>query len=78
VQWLDLPKHIYLKLPSGDKVRAKWDAAQVGETRLSSVQYLKFPVANEVPVGIGVDHPNLSVSAAFTPEQRSALAQDLS
>jgi hypothetical protein len=22
VQWLDLPKHIYLKLPSGDKVRA--------------------------------------------------------
>jgi len=75
--WLTLPQHLYVETESGKKVRAVWDAAQVGDTRLSSVQYLKFPVASEVPVAIGVDHPELSVRTVLDDEQRAALREDL-
>ena len=30
-----------------------WDDRQIGETRLSSVQYLKFDTKGETPVAIG-------------------------
>ena len=46
-----------LKLEGGEKVRARFDARQVGDDRLSSVQYLKFDVGGEVPVAAGSDLP---------------------
>lgn len=75
--WLDLPRHIFVELESGEIVRAAWDRAQVGDRRLSSVQYLKFPVAGAVPVAIGVDHPELSQRTALDDHQRAALREDL-
>jgi hypothetical protein len=77
-EWLDLPQHLYLELASGQKVRAVWDRAQVGDTRLSSVQYLKFPVGSDVPVALGCDRADLSLSTPLDAEQRAALAEDLS
>jgi Protein of unknown function (DUF3501) len=76
-RWLDLPKHLYAKLVGGRKVRATYDARQVGETRVSSVQYLKFDTKGEVPAAIGADHPDLTVEALLTDEQRRALTEDL-
>jgi hypothetical protein len=76
-EWLDLPGHLYLKLASGEKVRARFDARQVGDDRLSSVQYLVFDVHGQVPVAAGADLPALSVEAPLDAEQREALAQDL-
>jgi hypothetical protein len=76
-EWLDLPRHLYLKLPGGEKVRPRFDAGQVGEDRLSSVQYLKFDVRGEVPVAVGADLPACNVEMAIAPGQREALAQDL-
>ncbi|HRI06879.1 MAG TPA: DUF3501 family protein [Nannocystaceae bacterium] len=76
-QWLDLPRHLYLEVEGGRRVRATWDPRQVGDTRLSSVQYLKFPVGADVPVAIGVDHPTLEGRTELTPDQRAALAADL-
>jgi hypothetical protein len=75
--WLDLPRHLYLKLASGEKIRPRFDARQVGTDRLSSVQYLKFDVRGEAPVAVGADLPELTVEAALDAEQREALAQDL-
>jgi hypothetical protein len=75
--WLTLPQHLYLETEDGKKIRAVWDAAQVGETRLSSVQYLKFPVGGEVPAAIGVDHPELSARTVLDEERRAALREDL-
>lgn len=75
--WLGLPERLYVKLADGRKVRAVFDARQVGEDRVSSVQYLKFPVGGEVPVALGADLPALTVEAALAPEQREALRQDL-
>jgi hypothetical protein len=77
-EWLDLPKYLYVELPSGRKAMATWDLAQVGEGRLSSVQYLKFPIGSEVPVAIGCDHPGVATSTRLDADQRAALAEDVS
>lgn len=76
-EWLALPRHLYLKLEDGSKVRATFDERQVGTDRLSSVQYLKFDVGGRTPVAAGSDLPALSVEAALDAEQRGALAEDL-
>lgn len=77
VRWIDLPRHLYVITEGGAEVRATWDPRQVGDGRLSSVQYLKFPVAGRVPVAVGVDHPELTVRVELRPETRAALAADL-
>jgi hypothetical protein len=75
--WRDLPGRLYARLPDGRRVRPTYDARQVGEDRLSSVQYLKFPVGAVAPVAIGSDLPELTVEVGLTAEQRAALAKDL-
>jgi len=76
-KWLDLPQHIYAKLESGEKVYAKFDDRQVGDTRLSSVQYIKFDTSGRTPVALGVNHPALTVETELTEVQREALGSDL-
>ncbi len=75
--WLELPKHLYAKLADGTKVRATYDPRQVGETRLSSVHYLRFPVSGKVPVALGCDLPALTVETPLTAAQQAALLEDL-
>jgi len=77
-RWIDLPEHVYARMEDGGKVRPVLDEAQRGDRRLSSVQYLKFPVGGRVPVALGVDHRDVSAEQSLTEEQRSALLQDLS
>lgn len=76
-RWLDLPNHLYARLADGRRVPATYDERQVGDTRLSSVQYLKFATGGEVPVAIGADHPDLTAEAVLSKEQRAALEADL-
>lgn len=78
-KWLALPKHLYAQRVDGKKAYARFDAQQVGETRVSSVQYLKFDVGGEAPLAIGCDHPDpeLRHEAELTAEQRAALQHDL-
>jgi hypothetical protein len=78
-QWLALLAHLYAKLEDGTKVRPSYDERQVGDTRLSSVQYLKFPVGGRVPVAIGcdLDDPAAKGETPLGTEQRAALRQDL-
>ncbi len=75
--WLGLPAHLYLRTADGEQVRATWDPRQVGDDRLSAVQYLKFPVAGRTPVAIGVDHPELCAERPLSAEEQAALASDL-
>ncbi len=79
-QWLALPKHLYAKRADGQKAYARFDERQVGDTRVSSVQYLKFEVGAEAPLAVGCDHPDPEVrhETKLTPEQRTALQRDLS
>ena len=78
-RWLGMNDTLYLELSDGTRVTPTWDPRQVGESRLSSVQYLIFDVQGSVPVAIGCtfDDPLLEARVAFTPEQRAALESDL-
>lgn len=77
--WMGLLDHLYATLADGQRVRPSWDPRQVGEERLSSVQYLSFEFGAQAPVAIGVDWPEreLVVEHALTDEQRAALQADL-
>lgn len=77
VEWRDLPSHVYARLEDGSPVPAAFDPRQVGERRLSSVQYLKFRTGGRVPVALGTTLPALALEAALTDAQRAALAADL-
>lgn len=76
-QWWELPRHLYVKLGDGTLVRPAVDERQIGEERLSSVQYLKFAVGGRVPVAVGCDLPGPAAETALDEVQRAALARDL-
>jgi hypothetical protein len=79
-KWLALPSHLYVRRADGQKAYARFDTRQVGDTRVSSVQYLKFEVGDQAPLAVGCDHPDpeLRHETELTPEQRAALQRDLS
>jgi hypothetical protein len=60
-------------------VRPTYDERQVGEERVSSVQYLKFAVGERAPVAIGCDHadPVLHHETTLSDAQEAALQKDL-
>jgi hypothetical protein len=76
-RWLDLPGRIYLELNGGERVFARIDERQVGETRLSSVQYLKFPTGSRTPLAVGTDYAELATRVPLSLETQSALSEDL-
>jgi hypothetical protein len=75
--WLGLNDHIYAKLADGRLVRPTWDPRQVGEDRLSSVQYLSFEMGPTAPVAIGIRMDGIEVEAELSEPQRQALGADL-
>lgn len=77
VAWRDLLGHLYAKLEDGTLVRPTFDARQIGNDRLSSVQYLKLDTGGHTPVALGADLPALTVEQPLSPVQRDALARDL-
>lgn len=77
--WMGLLEHLYAELDDGRRVTPTWDPRQVGEERLSSVQYLTFPLGGRAPVALGVDWAaqGLVIEARLSAEQRAALQADL-
>src|SRR5690606_29277874 len=77
--WLGLLEHVYARLDDGSRITPKWDPRQVGDERLSSVQYLTFELGGQAPVAIGVDWAGqgLALEAVLSDEQRAALQADL-
>ena len=65
------------ELEDGERVRATFDPRQVGEDRVSSVQFLKLHTRGRTPVALGIDHPALQVRTVLGEGQRAALAADL-
>lgn len=76
-RWTDLPDRLYVRLLDGSRVRARYDAAQANDERVSSVQYLKFDTGGRVPIAVGTDHPELTAEVVLTEDQRNALYEDL-
>ena len=74
--WMGMEKCIYILDEVGNKIFAEHDPTQVGDRRLSAVQYLKF-VIKEPPIAIGCTFDELAGETELTKEQRNALAEDL-
>jgi len=75
--WHDLPQHLFVRTDDGRLIRPTYDPAQIGDEKLSSVQYLKFKVGASMPVAIGADHPAIQVQMELSEPQRQALLADL-
>ena len=75
--WLGLNDHIYAAMPDGTRAKPVWDPRQVGDHRLSSVQYLSFAFGAEPPVAIGIDLVGAEAETALSEAQRDALRADL-
>ena len=76
-EWRDLPGRIYVRLEDRSQAFARFDPRQVGEDKLSPVQFLKFACGGKTPVAVGTDFPPLAVETRLTDAQRHALAADL-
>ena len=76
-QWVELPKYLYLKMEDGCKILADFDERQIGQKRLSSVQYLKFNTQGKIPISIGSDFHLFQEETLLSNDQKKALANDL-
>lgn len=76
-RWRGLPGHLFLTCADGARVPALFDAGQMSEEKLSSVQFLKFPVGDRVPVGLACDLPGLEGEMRLDDATRQALLSDL-
>jgi hypothetical protein len=76
-EWIDLPAHLYAELRDGTRAYPRFDAGQIGDGRLSSVQYLKFSLNGEVPIALGVELPGCVARTVLSDDQRAALQEDI-
>lgn len=91
----ELPKlvgienHVWLKVGGLPPLAARFDLAQIGEARVSSVQYLTVELtdahreawkqaAADGALKLAVDHPHYTAEAVISTEVAGALAQDFS
>lgn len=77
--WMGLLERVYATLPDGRRATPRWDPRQVGEERLSSVQYLSFDFGDQAPRALGIDWPEreLQLELELDDESRAALQADL-
>lgn len=82
---IGIDEHVYLDV-GDESVRATFDEDQFEESRISAVQYVKFPLGEKlaatfrdpnVPVALRVDHPNYSEKTLIEGDTRASLAADL-
>ena len=76
-RWRNLPGHIFMTFTDGTREAARFDAEQMSDEKLSSVQFLNFAVGNRTPLGLMTDLPELVTDTVILPEARAALLADL-
>jgi hypothetical protein len=83
---LGLDRHLWLQVGETEPVAALFDDAQVSPTRISSVQYVKWPVDDErsrlmhidgTVVRVIIDHPRYRAQAVLAEETRREIVADL-
>ena len=83
---LGIDRHLWLVVGDTEPVLARFDSAQVSPTRISSVQYVRFPLdggrvglmgQGGTVVRVVVDHPHYQAQAVLSEETRRELAGDL-
>ncbi len=74
--WLGVQECLYAELADGTRIYAEFDPTQVGQDRLSAVQYLVFTLPDG-PVRLGSDFAALELVVDLDEAQQAALAADL-
>ena len=86
---LGLEEHVWFSAAELEPSKAEFSRSQIGETRLSSVQYLTFPLseayrnhwlqaAEEGTLRLLVDPPRYAAETVVPPAVAQALAEDFS
>jgi hypothetical protein len=83
---LGIDRHLWLQVGDTEPLLARFDQAQVSPTRVSSVQYVKWPIDSErarlvatdgTVVRARIDHPAYEAQAVLSEETRKEIARDL-
>jgi hypothetical protein len=86
---IGIDEHLSLVLGTGAgalRVRARFDAQQLEEERISAVHYVRFPLAGParaafldraVPARLEIDHPACTAAAELPAAMRESLLRDL-
>jgi hypothetical protein len=78
--------HVWLEVGEAGRVAALFDDAQVSPTRISSVQYIRWPLDDDqrrmlrtdgTVLRIVIDHPHYRAQAVLGEETRKELARDV-
>lgn len=81
----NIESHLYLAIDGAGNAPAQFDRRQIGEDRLSSVQFIRFPLTpaqrdalrKDAPFRIVCDHPAYPHTVAIDPASARAIASDL-
>jgi hypothetical protein len=80
---LGLENHVWMAVGDEPRAQARFDTRQISTDRLSSVQYVKFPLTPEQRerwrdgARIVIDHPKYPAEQPLTAQQLEELVQDL-
>jgi hypothetical protein len=80
---LGLENHVWMTVGGLPPVAARFDTRQISTTRLSAVQYIRFPLGAQQRshwregASIVIDHANYRAKTPLTTEQLDELAKDL-
>ena len=88
-EMIGIENHVRLAVGGLPPVQGRFDTSQVGEQRISSVQYLLLPLeeahrrqwqaaAEAGSLKLAVDHPHYAAETAIAPPVAEALAADFS
>ncbi|NBW81219.1 DUF3501 family protein [bacterium] len=76
-KWMNLLSTIFIRASDGSAVSPTYDARQVGDSRISSVHYLRFQMGDKIPAALGCNHPDVDRETVLSPQQIAALCQDI-
>lgn len=84
-QFVGIDRHVFLEIGDTPRIMATFDRGQIDETKVSSVQYVKFALTSEQVRALGtsgtvvrlvIDHPVYREQAVLSEETRKAIAED--
>lgn len=76
-RWKNLLTTIYIRTSDETRIFPIFDERQVGESRISSVHYLRFKMGDKIPAGVGCSHPDIAADTKLFPQQIAALCKDI-
>jgi hypothetical protein len=84
-QFVHIDRHVWLRIGDAPPVLAVFDEGQIDEHKVSSVQYIKFPLTDAqrrllatdgTVLRLSVDHPAYTAQAVLSEETRKAICRD--